>query len=95
MAEHGWDPNGFDYLVVNGDGRPAVAGRILPMRPNSTIFRWYVFRNAGHSPGSGAEPSHEAARLAVEQAIRIRAVAITPPADTEPALPPPGSPVTT
>jgi len=73
MAKHGWDENGFDYLVVNGEGRPMMAGRVLPMRPNSTTFRWYVFRHAGHPAASGAEPTHEAARQAVERIIQARA----------------------
>lgn len=72
MTKHGWDQNGFDYLVNHGDGRSAVAGRILPMRPNSTMFRWYVFRDADYPAASGAEPSHEAARLAVERTIQGR-----------------------
>ena len=73
MVKQGWDPNGFDYLVADGDGHARVAARVLPERPDSATFRWYVFRDEQHSAASGAEPTKEAARQAVEQVLAARA----------------------
>jgi len=72
MTKQGWDPNGFDYLITNGDGHARVAARILPERPDSTTFRWYVFRDEQHSAASGAESTQEAARQAVEEVLAAR-----------------------
>ena len=74
MAKQGWDPNGFDYLAVDDDGHARVAARILPERPDSATFRWYVFRNEQHPAASGAEPTQEAARQAVEQVLAARTI---------------------
>lgn len=73
MAIHGWDQNGFDYLIIDDQGQSRVAGRIFPMRPTSTTFRWYVFSDNALPAVSGAEISYHAAQQAVQQAIQHRA----------------------